>query len=159
MSQVIGGWRLAGIQVYNSSAPLGLTRNNPLQIFNGITRPQVDGYDNWRIPIKGDRFDPAVDNYFKAKAEFGVQPVGFGNATRYNPKVRGFWGKNENVSISKTFVLHESLKLDFRGEAFNIFNRVVFGNPVLNLDAINFGSVTGQANEARTMQLVLKMYW
>ena len=101
MSQVIGGWRLAGIQVYNSSAPLGLTRNNPLQIFNGITRPQVVGYDNWRIPIKGDRFDPAVDNHFKAKAEFGVQPIGFGNATRYNPKIRGFWGKNERVRYPK----------------------------------------------------------
>ncbi len=159
MSQVVGGWRLAGIQVYNSGAPLALSRNNPLQIFNGITRPQVSGYDNWRIPAKGDRFDPGADNYFKPKADFGVQPVGFGNATRYNPKVRGFWGKNENISLSKTFVLHESIKLDLRGEAFNIFNRVVFSNPVLNLDAINFGSVTGQANEARTMQLALKMYW
>ncbi len=160
LSQAIGGWRLAGIQVYNSGAPLALSRNNPLPIFNGTTRPLVDSYDNWRIATIGDHFDPAVDRYFKPKAAFGVQPpAGFGNATRYNPKVRGFFGKSENLSLSKTFVIRESIKLDFRGEAFNLFNRVVFANPSLNLDAINFGQVTGQANEPRTMQVALKVYW
>ena len=160
MSQAIGGWRIAGIQVYNSGAPLALTRNNPLPIFNGITRPLVDSYTNWRIPTIGDRFDPAVDRFFKAASEFPVQPAAsFGNATRYNPKVRGFFGKSENVSLAKTFIIHESIKLDFRGEAFNLFNRVIFSNPSLNLNAINFGQVTGQANEPRTMQVALKVYW
>ena len=160
MNQAIGGWRIAGIQVYNSGAPLALTRNNPLPIFNGITRPLVDSYTNWRVPTIGDRFDPAVDRFFKAASEFPVQPAAsFGNATRYNPKVRGFFGKSENVSLAKTFIIHESIKLDFRGEAFNLFNRVIFSNPSLNLNAINFGQVTGQANEPRTMQAALKVYW
>ena len=161
MSQVVGGWRLAGIQVYNSGAPLALARNNPLPIFNGVTRPQVDGYDNWRAPtISGGKFDPAVDRYLKPASEFPAQPAaGFGNATRYNGKVRGFWGQSENISLSKTFQIREIVKLDFRAEAFNMLNRVVFGNPSLNLNAINFGQITGQANEARTMQMALKVYW
>ncbi len=160
MSQAIGGWRIAGIQVYNSGAPLALTRNNPLPIFNGITRPLVDSYTNWRVPTRGDRFDPGADSFYKTKLEFPVQPTAsFGNATRYNPKVRGFFGKSENVSVAKTFIIHENIKVDFRGEAFNLFNRVIFANPNSNLDSINFGQVTSQANEPRTMQVALKVYW
>jgi len=41
----------------------------------------------------------------------------------------------ENVSLSKTFLITESIKLDFRGEAFNLFNRVFKGSPLaLELD-------------------------
>jgi hypothetical protein len=38
-----------------------------------------------------------------------------GNETRYNPKASGFWNKNENISLSKTFPVKESFKLDLRG--------------------------------------------
>ena len=48
-----GGWRLAGIQSYTSGAPIALSRNNPLPIFNGGTRPLIDSYEDWRAPIAG----------------------------------------------------------------------------------------------------------
>lgn len=159
LAQTIGGWRLAGIQVYGSGAPLALQRNNPLPIFNGITRPQVDGYDNWRVPVSGGSFDPAADRFLKAATAFPTQPSDFGNATRYNPKVRGFWNMSENLSLSKTFPITESIKLDFRGEAFNLLNRTVFNTGNTNLNSLNFGTVTGQVNEPRTMQVALKIYW
>jgi hypothetical protein len=157
---VVGGWRLAGIQQYNSGLPLALQRNNPLPIFNGITRPQVDSYDDWRAPLVGDSFDPAKDRFLKPVSFFPAQPgAGFGNATRYNPKVRSFWGLSENLSLSKTFNVTETLKLDFRGEAFNLFNRVIFGTGSTNLNAINFGQVTSQVNDPRSLQVALKIYW
>lgn len=159
LSQVIGGWRIAAIQVYTSGAPLGLQRNNPLPIFNGVTRPLVDSYDNWRVPLVGDSFDPAKDVYLKPASAFPVQPLGFGNATRYNPAVRGFWGASENVSLAKTFNITETVRADLRGEAFNALNRVVFSSPQLNLNNLNFGRVTGQANSPRQMQVALKIYW
>ena len=53
LSHVLGGWRVAGIQVYNSGTPIALARNNPLPIFNYSSRPLVDTYDNWRGPIAG----------------------------------------------------------------------------------------------------------
>ena len=53
----------------------------------------------------------------------------------------------------------EFLKLDFRGEAFNVFNRVQFGTPSNNLNSLNFGQITGQANSPRTMQVAQKIYW
>jgi hypothetical protein len=160
LTHIIGGWRISAIQVYSSGFPLALTRNNPLPIFNGITRPLIDSYEDWRGPIAGDKFDPNVDRFFKPKSAFPVQPAAaFGNATRYNPKLRGFWNQNENISLAKTFPIKEVLRIDLRAEAFNIFNRTIFSTGTNNMDSANFGVVTSQMNDPRQMQMALKIYW
>lgn len=160
LNQLIGGWRIAAIQTYASGLPIALQRNNPLPIFNGITRPVVDSYENWRGPIAGDKFDPNVDRFLKPANQFPAQPAaGFGNATRFNPKVRGFWNQSENVSLAKTFNVGERLRIDLRGEAFNIFNRTIFGTGSTNLNAGTFGVVQNQGNDPRQMQMGLKIYW
>src|SRR5207302_3256590 len=125
---VIGGWRLGAIQVYASGLPLAVTRNNPLPIFNGSDRPSITTYDGWLMPVSG-RFDPAKDLYLNLAAFPAQLPYVIGNETRYNPKARGFWNKNENVSLSKSFQVTERYRLDFRAEAFNLLNRTIFGNP------------------------------
>ena len=159
LAHVLGGWRVAGIQVYNSGTPIALARNNPLPIFNYSSRPLVDTYDNWRGPIAGSQFDPAVDRFLKPASQFPAQPATtFGNATRFNPKVRSFWGQSENVSLAKTFQITERFRVDLRGEAFNVFNRVIFGTGSTNLNAGTFGQVTN-ASDPRQMQVGLKLYW
>jgi Carboxypeptidase regulatory-like domain/TonB dependent receptor len=157
-NQVLGGWRISGIQTYNSGFPLAVTRNAPLPIFNGSNRPFITTYDGWRATYSG-KFDPNVDLYLNAAA-FPAQPnYLLGNATRYNPKLRGFPGLAENVSLGKSFNFTERFRLDFRAEAFNIFNRTVFSNPNLNLNSSTFGVVSGQSNSPRQMQFALKLYW
>lgn len=159
LSHILGGWRLAGIQVYSSGTPIALQRNNPLPIFNYSTRPVVDSYDNWRAPIAGAEFDPAVDRFLKPANQFPSQPAtGFGTVTRYNPKVRSFWGQTENVSMAKTFRITEGIRIDLRGEAFNVFNRVIFGTGNTNLNAGTFGQVNS-SSDPRQMQVGLKLYW
>jgi hypothetical protein len=159
LSHVIGGWRLAAIQVYNSGNPIALTRNNPFPIFNYSTRPTVDAFDNWRAPVGDGGFDPGRDRFMKPSNQFPAQGNVFGNVTRYNPKVRAFWGQSENISIAKTFNLGERFRVDVRGEGFNIFNRAIFGTGSTNLNAGNFGQVFNQANDPRQMQVGLKVYW
>ena len=155
---IAGGWRLAAIQSYGSGAPIALARNNPLPIFNAGTRPLVDSYEGWRAPIAGEKFDPNVDRFLKPASQFPAQPNGFGNVTRFNPKVRSFWGLSENVSIARTFRITESIRVDLRGEGFNIFNRTIFGTGSTNLNAGNFGQVTN-ASDGRQIQFGLKIYW
>jgi len=153
---VIGGWRLGAIETYASGRPIALSRNNPLPIFNGVTRPTITTYDDWRAPIKGDKFDPAVDKFLDI-SKFPVQPIAFGNATRYNPKVREFPQFNENISLAKSFAIREQTRLDVRGEAFNLFNRTRFGNGSTSLNSTTFGVVNSQANSQRQMQVALKL--
>ena len=157
--RMLGGWRLSGIQVYSSGFPLGVTRNAPLPIFNGRNPAVITTYDGWRATTGSGGFDPNAGLFFNP-AVFPAQPVGvLGNATRFNPKVRAFPNLNENVSLGKSFRLTERFRLDFRAEAFNILNRVVFGSPNSNLNSNSFGLVTGQSNSARQMQGALKLYW
>ncbi|MEZ5354700.1 MAG: carboxypeptidase regulatory-like domain-containing protein [Bryobacteraceae bacterium] len=155
---VIGGWRLSAIQIYQSGTPVAISRNNPLPIFNKASRPVITSYDNWRGAVSGDSFDPGKDRFLNASA-FPAQPVDFGNATRHNPKLRTFPLFNENLSLAKTFSLTERFRLDFRWEAFNLFNRVRFGTGNTNLNSNAFGVVTNQANAPRSMQGALKLYW
>jgi len=169
-SQVLGGWRVAVIQSYNSGFPIAVTTGtSPLNIFNGVNRPNVTGQD-WRGLIAGAEFDPAIDRFLN-RAAF-VQPVGeLGNAPRTNPDVRGFWNLSENVSLAKSTKLSKQVSLDIRLEAFNIFNRVIFAAPGTTTSAgatapgtdfsnsNTFGVITAQANNPRRMQLGAKLYF
>ena len=85
-----------------------------------------------------------------------------GNSTRYNPKLRLFNNLNENMSVTRTFPIHESVKLEFRAEAFNIFNRVRFSTGSTQLQNAQVGVLTGsgsQLNTPRQMQMALKLYF
>ncbi|MBK7928847.1 MAG: TonB-dependent receptor [Bryobacterales bacterium] len=159
LNQVLGGWRIAAIQVYSSGLPVALGRNNPLPLFNEGTRPYVTSYDDWRAPVGAGGFDPGRDRFLKPRSEFPVQPNDFGNVTRYNPKVRSFPNLNENISVAKTFRVSEIIRIDLRGEAFNLFNRTVFGTGSTSLDAATLGQVVNQTNTPRQMQVGLKVYW
>ncbi len=156
-NQIAGGWRIALIQAYGSGLPIGVTTNAPLNIFNGTNRPNVTGAD-WRAPIAGDEFNPAVDRFLDRSAF--VQPVGeLGNAPRINPDVRRFWNLTENVSLAKSIKLTQTLDMDIRAEAFNIFNRVIWGAPDTNFSSSTFGVISSQANLPRQLQFGLKFYW
>jgi hypothetical protein len=152
----LAGGAVALSQAYSSGVPLGVTSNAVFTIFNGTNRPNTTGQD-WRAPIAGAEFDPAVDLYLN-KAAF-VQPTdSLGNAPRLNPDVRRPWNLNENISLSKTFKV-SGKSLDLRIEAFNLFNRVIWGAPVTNFSSAAFGQISSQANTPRQMQIGLKFYW
>jgi len=157
-SHIVGGWRLSAIQTYTSGFPIGVTANGSLPIFNGTNRPYVTTYA-WRAPVSGSSFDPNKDKYLDPNA-FPAQPAGvLGNAPRKNAQVRVPATLNENVSLAKTFRIGERFRADFRAEAFNVFNRVVFGGPQTSLNSSTFGVISSQANSPRQMQGGLKIYW
>jgi hypothetical protein len=155
---VLGGWRFAMTQAYSSGFPIAVTSNGALPIFNGTNRPNVTGAD-WRAPIAGSSFDPAVDKFLNAAAF--VQPVGaLGNAPRTNGDIRTFWNLNENISLAKSNKLGNNLKVDLRVEVFNVFNRVVFGAPGVNFSSgQTFGVISTQVNSPRRVQLGAKLYF
>ena len=64
----------------------------------------------------------------------------------------------ENMSLAKTVSMPNQVRLDIRIEAFNVFNRVIWGEPEQNFNSANFGLIT-TANSPRQMQIGLKLYW
>ena len=162
LSHVIGGWRVSAIQIYSSGTPIALMRNNSLasQLYNGpIARSSTATKTGARQSTATSSI-PAVDRFLKPVSEFPTQPAHvFGNSTKYNPKVRNFWNKDESVSLAKSFRISEDVRIDLRGEAFNILNRTIFGSGNTNLNSNVFGIVTSQSNNPRQMQVALKLYW
>jgi hypothetical protein len=64
--------------------------------------------------------------------------------------------------VTRVFPIHEAIRMEFRAEAFNVFNRVRFGTGSTQLQDPNFGRLTSSAdllNSPRQLQLALKLYF
>lgn len=166
-STMFGGWRISSIHYYASGTPINLGWASPTStVFASRAVPQVRTYEGWRGNWSGD-FDPGANSFFQTgnvAGGFFQQPAGLliGNATRFNPSARILPNLNENISLGKTFALNERFRIDLRGEAFNVFNRVVFGTGSTNINDPNFGNVRAARdvrNEPRRMQVGLKLYF
>jgi hypothetical protein len=68
---------------------------------------------------------------------------------------------NTDASVLKDFTLLNQLKLQFRAEAFNVFNEVNFSNPnATNPSSSGFGVIGSTvAGTGRQLQLALKLHW
>jgi hypothetical protein len=93
----------------------------------------------------------------------GSSPAGdhFGNLGRN--VLRGPSFVNTDLSLVKNTKLTERLNLQFRTEAFDVFNHPNFGNPNLNPQSSSFGRITstrfptGDFGSARQLQISLKL--
>jgi hypothetical protein len=160
-SWVLGGWRLAGTHFYASGYQLSLSNSANLGavLFNGLSAATVTTYDGWIANYNNPDWK-GNDRYFQPVSFFGAQPTDrAGNTTRHNPKARQPWNLGENFSLAKSFPVTESVKVDFRWEMFNAFNRFRASPGSTNIQDANFGRVLGQLNEPRRMQLGLKIYF
>ncbi|MCX6598332.1 MAG: TonB-dependent receptor [Acidobacteria bacterium] len=158
---VLGGWRLGGVQVYSSGTPVGIGTTVSFPYFGGANRPTVSSYEGWRTNPAGDRFDPFKETYI-SRAAFPDQPTDrLGNMTRFNPNFRFLPNLSENFSIAKDFNFTEKIRFNLRGEAFNAFNRVLWGGVggAQTLQDPNFGIWRNQINQPRRLQIALKLYF
>jgi hypothetical protein len=105
----------------------------PVGAFRRPNRPAlVNSYDGWRGAQGRQRLQPVHRSLSfnrpgsspRRSATSTPAPTQyFGNMTRYNPKFRQLANLTENFSIAKSFHITEKTRLDFRAEAFNLFNR------------------------------------
>ena len=96
------------------------------------------------------------------KAAFALAPSGtFGNAGRNILTAPGF--EDIDFAISKTTTIRERFSLQFRAEAFNLFNHPNFGQPANNFSATNYGQILstrtarGDLGSSRQLQLGMKL--
>ena len=78
----------------------------------------------------------------------------FGNAGRNIVQAAGL--SQWDFGVSKNFRLVESATLQFRGEFFNVLNRVNFGVPNDDISSPTFGQVQS-AGAPRQIQFALKL--
>lgn len=144
------GWQLAAIIQMQTGNPVNIVTSN--STVNGVAntiRPDVVG------PM---RIVGSPDRWF----ETGVfVPVArFGNLGRNAIIGPGF--NNVDFSVLKNTKLTERLRLQFRAEAFDLFNHPSFGQPGRVVGTPGFGRITntrfptGDSGSSRQLQFALK---
>ncbi|MGO9126358.1 MAG: carboxypeptidase regulatory-like domain-containing protein [Terriglobales bacterium] len=155
------GWALSGITRFSSGFPVTLYNYGDNSLLgaepNGVNNFGVDEPQYTPGPLNLNN-NPRQDNhvYFNT-ALFGLQPLGQpGNAKR-----RFFYGPgidNYDMALLKNLPLTESKSLEFRVEAFNLFNHAQFYGPTSvngNINSSSFGEVVSAA-APRLMQVAVK---
>ena len=149
------GWQISSLLQARSGLPYTIALAAPFFGTDQIRPNLVPGVSvhpsNYSVP----------DNQLNPGA-FSAPPNGkYGDLGRNTGRGPGFtqW----DASFAKTTQLTEKLRLQFRGELFNLFNHPNFANPISFLNDANFGKSTATiANHvgtgtSRQGQLVLKL--
>jgi hypothetical protein len=136
---LLGGWQWSGITTIQTGTPFTLTNagdgiatpGDNAGVANGTgtnSRPDVIGNPNTRVAgsgaglIGGNLFGPL---FFNPSAFTAPQGLTFGDEGRNilrNPRQTNF-----DMALFKHFAIKERASLEFRAEAFNVFNHTEFG--------------------------------
>jgi hypothetical protein len=151
---VAGSWQINGITTFGTGLPLPIGAPNNSNAFAAGQRPNVTS--NPKLP--GSRTtDQKLAQWFDTSVFTQPPAFTFGNGPRTLPNVRYDGPHTFDFSLFKLIPVTERFRLDFRAEAFNLFNSPQFGGPATSLGGATFGVVAGQANAPRQMQMALKL--
>ncbi len=155
--KVLGGWELSGIVSYNGGLPLTVYSGSNLDRSGQgvLSGSWASMYPDWAAdPNKNAPH--SFDQWFNTNA-FTEIPDGefrLGNARRGSVRGPGFgrW----DMSLFKNFKLTERTGLQFRAEAFNIWNHTNYSGVGTTLGADDFGQIIS-TRDPRNVQLALKL--
>ncbi|MBV9083119.1 MAG: TonB-dependent receptor [Acidobacteriaceae bacterium] len=153
LDALIGGWQVNGIATYQTGFPLSITTQNTCGCGSNTLRPNNDGHS---AALSGP-VSSRLNEYFNVSVFSQPAPFTFGNTGRTLPDVRAPGLQNIDLSLFKQFAPAERLTVQFRAEAFNLLNQVVFGSPNTVFSSGQAGVITAQANSPRTIQFGLKL--
>jgi hypothetical protein len=165
VGHVLGGYEISGIVTANSGLPFTVLGNA-----TAVGDPMASGYrapgppNNGRVASARPNqvSDPnsgashSFTNWFNAAA-FANQTVGgtlAGLEHRGAVNGPGFW--RYDMSMMKNTNITEAVKLQFRAEAFNVFNHVNYQSIGTTMGTSTFGQVTA-VRDPRILQLALKL--
>ena len=151
--ELLGGWLVSSSFVVQSGNPLSVTTgsNNSSNNQSGDYTQFANQVGDWHL--SGSTKD-RLNEWYNLSALQVPAPYTYGNFRRN--VIPGPGLSDMNASLGKSFNLYpeRGIRLDIRGEAFNVLNHASFGQPGNN--AIGPGEsaqITGVTVGGRTMQL------
>jgi hypothetical protein len=176
----LSGWQTNGIITLRSGFPFAVTQGNIINTANSPVRPDrvadgaLDGrtINRW-FDVDAFRLVSCANSSIPEVCKYGNSAMGI---------LEGPGMKNIDFSAFKNFRITESVKLQFRGEFFNLFNTPQFGLPNRSLNtgagfqptrnasgqlvfpsqagiAGGVGTVTSLISPMRNIQFGLKLIW
>ena len=154
-AKLINGWETFGILTLQSGRPFTVALLS--EIDNSGTGRSILGFGNNDRPnlvANPELSNPTTDQWFNTAAFAFPAPGTFGNAGRNILDGPGF--QNFNVALVKNTHFSETVNLQFRAEAFNLFNHPNFNLPDNFLGSPTFGRISS-ARDPRHIQFGLKL--
>jgi len=151
------GWALSGIMTLAKGEPVQLSESDDNSL-SGTFDDTIDipSYANNGTRLFVNKNPRSAEPYFNPNY-FAEEPLGqVGNAMRRYFSGPGIY--NFDLALLKDTKVTENFQVQFRAEAFNVFNHAQFNNPSGNFNnnyVGGFGYVTS-ALPARIMQVALK---
>jgi len=169
VNTIVGGWSTSGILSYRTGFPF-TTHTGTFPINFTQDAPAVFNGDQQAIRqnIHTDPTTGSIQFFADQSAALGAFSFPFGGDTGTRNPVHGPDFTNLDIAVSKNFKMpwSEHHTVQFRWEAFNVFNHVNFAVPgdpnVLTnsnnilLNPSGFGVITQTAGSARQMQFSLR---
>jgi hypothetical protein len=152
---IFGDWESFGIITLQSGRPFTVALQTTLDNSNtGFANLGFNGNDRPNLVGDPKLSNPTPERWFNTAA-FVTPPFGsFGTAGRNIVDGPGY--ANVNFSLLKNIGLTETVKLQFRAESFNLFNRVNFDLPDNFVGSPSFGRIRS-AQQPRRIQFGLKL--
>jgi len=151
-----GGWHLDSIASLHTGTPVTIVSNAGYADYPGLRPNVVPGQkptlSHEKRSIR-EWFNTAA--FSSPQGQSNSNPIA-GDAGRN--LVRGPAYGNVDLSLIKDFKCFEKAILQFRAEAFNLFNTPHFGNPNASRGSGAFGSITS-ASGPRVMQFAVKFIY
>jgi hypothetical protein len=151
--KLIGGWGINGATVFQSGSPLPISVATNQNGFGAGQRPN-------RTSVSAGLDGPAqvrLGQWFNTAAFVHPGPWAFGNSSRTMPDARSHGINNFDLTVFKNTAVTENVRVQFRTEIFNLFNRVRFAYPGTAIGVPQFGVVSGQLNDPRLIQMALRL--
>ncbi len=150
---VFGGWESTGIVTIRNGFPFTPSTGADRSFSGiGLDRPDVIGDPN--LPSGRSRAE-TIAKYFNTSA-FQLNALGtFGTTPR--SFLRGPGAATFDLSMMKSFSLNEKMRMQFRTEFFNAFNKPNFSSPFAQANTpARFGRIESAA-DPRIIQMALKL--
>jgi hypothetical protein len=140
---VFGGWSVSPIVTARTGLPINVTEDRSSStVATGYTtdqRPNI--LTGVSLVPPGGR---TITQWINPAAFSAVTTTGYGNAPRNVARGPALW--QADLALSKLIPIKESLRVEFRSEFFNLFNRAQYELPLADFSTSTFGQIIATVN-------------
>ncbi|MPZ18922.1 MAG: hypothetical protein GEV06_13555 [Luteitalea sp.] len=153
--KLLNGWQVNSMLIWQSGMPFTVVSGQD-NAFSGNGADQADFLGGEASLGSGRSRGEQVAEWFDT-SKFTVNQVGtFGNAGRNSVTGPGYF--KTDFGVIKNTQLSSGVRLEFRAEAFNLFNNPNFAFPDANVSSPQFGRITATVGDnQRIIQLGMKL--
>jgi outer membrane receptor protein involved in Fe transport len=143
LGQIVGGWRVSSVFQWHSGVPFTPVIQG--SIADGIDpglAPSLSAGSTLYPNVVGNPVvsNPTITHWFNPAAYTNPASGTFGDSGRNTLIGPSFF--NADLSVGKSFALpREGMKLDIRGDMYDVFNHINFANPDANVGYLSNGTL------------------